>query len=301
MKRKVIRQANQAYTITLPIDWVRKNKIDKNSEVDLAVNEKSLIINSENTDFGGSIKLDVSELSPRNIHEHLTALYARGYDEIEITSDKDISSIITSRLSSTIGFALVSQSKDKYIIRDISPSNYPNLDDIFKRVFQMLILFYDSAFSDIFGEQKETLENLKSRDIEINKFCLYLERAVNKSAYQNPVNSRILFAYSYMLEKISDEIERAWRTNIRYKPKKSKEVKELVSLSKQCLEKAFDLYYQFNPKIVDGIYSLREKVREISLKVKDKDPETIRFVRHNVKIAEDLADLNHLALIRKLD
>ena len=44
MKRKVIKQASQAYTITLPIDWVRQNQISNKSEVDVTVSERSLII-----------------------------------------------------------------------------------------------------------------------------------------------------------------------------------------------------------------------------------------------------------------
>ena len=43
MKRRIIRQANQAYTITLPIEWIRKNNLDKASEVNLEIKEKSLL------------------------------------------------------------------------------------------------------------------------------------------------------------------------------------------------------------------------------------------------------------------
>ena len=65
------------------------------------------------------------------------------------------------------------------------------------------------------------------RDREVNKFCLFLQRAINKSSYPDVVNSRALFSYSYMLEKIGDEVERLWRTNIKNKIKKTKEFKEI--------------------------------------------------------------------------
>jgi phosphate uptake regulator len=39
MKRKIIKQASQAYTITLPIEWIRKNNISEKSEVDLVVDQ----------------------------------------------------------------------------------------------------------------------------------------------------------------------------------------------------------------------------------------------------------------------
>jgi len=299
MKRKVIKQANQAFTITLPINWVRKNSINKNSEVDVTIVEKSLIINSDNPISGGSIKVNFTNLHQRNIYRHIVALYAKGIDEIEITSDKDISSLIMKTLNSLIGYALIAHKKDIYTIKEFGSGTYQNLDEIFKRVFQMILLFYDAAIKDIFGEEKETIDNLLARDLEVNKFCFYLQRAINKMSYQDPINGRILFTYSYVLEKISDEIERLWRLNIQHKPKKSKEIKELIELSKEGLSKAFTIYYQFNSSKIDDIYTIREKVREKSL-IRNLDPNTSKFIRHIVKIVEEAADLNHLTLMRKL-
>ncbi len=299
MKRKVIKQADQAFTITLPIDWVRKNNIDKNSEVNVDIIEKSLIINSNNPISGGSIKVDFTGLHQRNIYRHIIALYTKGIDEIEIISDKDISPLIMKTLNSLIGYGLISHKKDSYVIKEFGSSAYQNLDEIFKRVFQMILLFYEAAIKDIFGEEKETIDNLLARDLEVNKFCFYLQRAINKMSYQDPINGRILFTYSYVLEKISDEIERLWRLNIQHKPKKSKEIRELIELSKEGLSKAFNIYYQFNSSKLDDIYVIREKVREKSM-LKRIDPDTSRFIRHIVKIVEEAADLNHLTLMSKL-
>ncbi len=300
MKRKVIKQANQAFTLTLPIDWVRKNKITEDSELEVTVEGKNLIIHSSGEIQGGSVLLELKQTSARSLHNQIAALYAKGYDEIIIAADADCSSTILGSLNSMIGFALVAQQKYTYTIRDISPINYPHLDEIFKRVFQMILLLYDAAIQDIFGKQEETLENLKTRDSEINKFCLYLERAINRMSYQDAINGRILFTYSFELERISDEIERLWRTNIKYHVQKTKEIKALLEDSKEALAASFDLYYQFNPKMMDDIYALREKVRTESVELKKLTPQTWRFIRHAVKIAEDAADLNHLTLMRKL-
>lgn len=300
MKRKVIKQANQAYTITLPINWVRDNKIDKDSEVNLEIKGKSIAISSDNTKEGGHAKLDLSDKNPRSIHIHINALYAKGIDEIEIHSDKDITPILTKSLNFLVGYGLISQKDKKYIIKDISPSHYPNLDDIFKRIFQMIILFYDSAIQDIFGGEKETLESLSNRDREVNKFCLYLQRAINKSSYSDDILGRTLYTYSFCLEKISDEIQRLWRTNIKYKIKKTPEIKKQVLDSKEALEMAFDLYFNIGNKKIEDLYNLRDKLRENAMKIKTNDPNTQRFIRHLVKIAEDATDLNHLALMKQL-
>ncbi|VVB78400.1 Uncharacterised protein [uncultured archaeon] len=300
MKRKVIKQASQAYTITLPIEWVRQNNISKDSELDINISEKSLII----TNFGQiehkRIKLNVEGLNDRNISRIIKALYANGVDEIELESNENISSSIIKHLHDVIGYALVSQKDNKFIIKDLGSANYSDLDEIFKRVFQMILSFYESAIEDIFGKEKETLDTLIARDLEINKFSLYLQRAINKMSYHDPIKGRILFTYSFEIEKIGDEIQRLWRTNIKYKVKKSKELKKLTEQSKEGLEKAFEFYYQFNTKKSEEITLLRDKVRESSMNL-SADKFTTRFIRHIVKIIEEAADLSHLTLMIKLE
>src|SRR3990167_7040559 len=99
MRRKIIKQAGQAYTITLPIDWVRKHKLDAGSEIDLAVLEKSLVISTTSAVLGEKVTLDVKNWQGRIIRNYIIALYAKGVDEITINSDKDISSEITKALN----------------------------------------------------------------------------------------------------------------------------------------------------------------------------------------------------------
>jgi len=301
MKRKVIKQANQAYTITLPIEWVRQNKINEKTELEVTPEEKSLIIRSTTGKVeGGKIKIDVDELSTRSAHIMVGALFAKGVDEIEVNCNKNISEKLMSACANTLGYAIVSQEKNKWIIRDIGSADSQDIDEIFKRIFQMILAFYDSAINDIFGEEKETEENLGLRDREIDKFCLYLQRAVNKMSYQNAIDGRTLFTYSFELEKLSDEIERLWRTNIKYKVKKTKPLRELADLVKTGLEEAFDAYFMFSLSRVGECTKIREKVREDSLKYYKANPETMRFIRHLVKIIEEANDLTPLNIMRRL-
>jgi len=301
MKRKVIKQASQAYTITLPIEWVRQNKIDENTELEVTLDEKSLIISSTTGKVeGGKMSLDVSEMNTRNIYIIVSSLFAKGIDEIEIICNKDISDKLMSACANTLGYAVVSQDKNKWIIRDVGNADYKNIDEIFKRIFQMILSFYDSAIMDIFGEENETEDNLKLRDREVNKFCLYLQRAVNKMSYPNAIDGRALFTYSFELEKLGDEIERLWRTNIKYDVKKTKQLKEMAELVKKGLEESFDAYFMFSLDKIGACLKTREQVREESLKHYKANSETMRFIRHLVKIIEEANDLTPLNIMRKL-
>jgi phosphate uptake regulator len=297
MRRKIIKQANKAYTITLPIKWIRKNNLNEKSEIEVIEQEKSLIISSQQEISSEKIKLDVKEMSNREIYTHINSLYAKGVDEIQIIYERDVSQKIMRAINYNIGYALVSQEKNKLTIRDIGGIKNPNIDEIFKRVFQLILAFYRAALDDIFGKQKQTMKNLIYRDLEVNKFCLYLQRAINKMTYPNIIKGRILFTYSFALEKISDEVHRLWRTNINKKIKKTRKLKEVAELSYEGLARSFDLYYQFDNKKIKQISDLRDKTRE---KASELKPDTTKIIKHFIKIVEDASDLNHLNLMINL-
>jgi phosphate uptake regulator len=297
MIRKVIKQANQAYTITLPIEWVRENNIDKNPEIDVVLQDKSLVIKNTKEISVKKEKIILESGERVGLGRRIHALYAKGIDEIEIVSKEDISSKVTEVMAEIIGYALVSQSKNVYIIKDIGGGSYSNLDEIFKRVFQMVLIFYDSAIEDIFGKETETETSLSNRDKEINKFCLFLERAINKMSYSDPIKGRALFTYSFALEKIGDEIHRLWRANLNSKIKKTEKLKELLLLSKEGLDLTFDFYYSKDIAVAEKIYKIKEKVRKNAEALSKQ--ESFDFARHAIKIIEDAADLNHLNLIMK--
>ena len=120
MKRKVIKQANQAYTITLPIDWARKNNLDKNSEVDLNEEGNILIITSKNQIAGIKVELE-GDSDKRTLRNQISALYSRGVDEIVLKSKQEISQSLIEILSSSfLGYALVEKKDNTYVIKDIT-------------------------------------------------------------------------------------------------------------------------------------------------------------------------------------
>lgn len=300
-KRKIIKQANQAYTITLPIEWVRSNKLSEKSELDVNISGKSLVISTDNPTAGAKVILNLEENdSNRTLYQSLNALYARGVDEIEIISSRDISQVLTGASNNLLGFALVARDKNKYIIKEISGGNYSEFEEVFKRVFQMILLFYEDAVKDILGKRTQTDEGLKARDLEVNKFSLYLQRAINKKFYQDSIDGRIIFTYAIALEEIGDEIMRLWRTIMENKIKKTKELEELLDLCRKMLDDSFDSYYQFNITRLKQLYSNRNNIREKILKMKGLDGKTAMILKHILKIAEEAADLSHLNLMLKL-
>ena len=296
MRRKLVKQAGQAVTVTLPIVWIRKNGLDPGDEVDLIDKGKSILIKSGKKTVTGSIDLDIKDFSRRMKYVYINSAYALGVDEIDLDTEEGY----YHDLSQNMGFALVSQKGDKSIIKDLGGVSPENMDEIFKRAFQMLMEFYDKAVDDIFGDSKENMRTLNKIDGEINKFTLFLQRSIMKLSYPSSTTGRIMFAYSFELEKIGDEILRLWRSSIETKIKKDSKIKDIVLLAREALQKSFEVYYQSSPKKIKELFELKDKTRLKFSKLKDIDSNTTMFLMHAVKIIEDSSDLIPLALMKKL-
>ncbi len=169
---------------------------------------------------------------PKNTKYYLiNAAYAVGVDKIKL----EIKRADYPNLDVSMGYAIVDQKERQLVVKDIGGRSSENLDEIFKRSFQMILGFYDSAIEDIFERHVKNYESVRNRDREINKFIIFLQRAIMKKSYADSSEGKIMFTYSYSLEKIGDEVLRLWRTDINSKVIKNKKVKEIVSLSREAL------------------------------------------------------------------
>ncbi|MCA9459468.1 MAG: AbrB/MazE/SpoVT family DNA-binding domain-containing protein, partial [Nanoarchaeota archaeon] len=81
MKRKIIKQSGRAYTITLPINWIRENNIEEGDEIELNENNNQLNIVTENTNTPKtSISLDIPKGKESSIRTLLINTYRSGFD-----------------------------------------------------------------------------------------------------------------------------------------------------------------------------------------------------------------------------
>ncbi len=293
MKRKLIKQAGQAVTITLPIEWVRNIGVKAGDEVDLEMGEKDLIIRSCKQVTSKKTKIDMNGFNKRMKYIYINSAYAKGIDEIKIENCK-----IYPGLNQNVGYAIIDQKENNYTIKEISGALSENLDEVFKRVFQMIIRFYNSAINSVFGKEKEDILTVQKKDQEINKFTLFLQRSIMKRNYSNQEEGKIMFAFSFSLEQIGDDILRFWRTDIDNKIKKNDELKEIINISKESLLKAFEVYYHSSYEKVKELIDLKQLIREKASKTLTKNNSQI--IAHAIKIVEESADLTHLSLMKKL-
>jgi len=293
MKRRLVKQANQAMTVTLPIGWIRENKLKAGDEIDLELCEKNIIIRTENKSSGGKANFDFQGFDRRKSITYINSAYANGIDELEVKTELDIYNII----SQNIGYAIVGEHKCKYTIKDLSGGTTTDLRDIFKRVFQMLITFYESALKDVFYDHKADIQIVSSMDREINKYTFFLQRQIMKHAYDNQSVGRIMFAYSFWLEHLGDLISRLWLVQLTSKFSLNKIDESICALSMKSMHASFQAWYQFNDEIIDDLIAGKAEIRKKIMRSGNSNPAKSMFLNYALKIVEDCADLAHLAIM----
>ncbi len=295
MKRKIIKQAGQAYTVTLPIDWVRAFALDKKQEIDVEQKGNQLILSAKQSAKGETVTIDVANLSKRSIYQTIHALYARGVDEIRVTSHKNVAPLLRDAVLQMISFA-VFEEKNACVLKEMgtSSSEQGQLDDLYKQVWQLVLQYYRTVIDDVCGPLVATKEDIFSRDHEINKFCLHLQRLISKQTYTNQQQGQIYAQYAFLLEILSDDINRIWRFSVEQK-RTVKPLRKLFEESLASLQDAFHISYNLDHDRIDHLRKRRDTVRTLALSF--TQTHQIRIAHYALNIAERSCDLMHLAIM----
>jgi phosphate uptake regulator len=252
MQKRITAQGpkdRKSYTVTLPIEWVKKEKIDKNRSVELNVvgntvtissqveEQERVIVNGE--DYRGSlIKV-------------MQGLYRAGVNEIKVNFEsnstlEECQSITEKYL---IGYEVIEQKKDYLVIKDITRESEEDFKIIFRRIFLILL--------EITGNEDQAQMN--SLDKTLKKLTNYCQRILIKKGHIE--FRKIPFYYLILdrIEKISDEYR--WISRLKMTKKYDALHDELCGL----LRIAYELFYKFEPikynKFSTRTYDIRNSLK----------------------------------------
>ena len=122
MKRKIIKQGNNSFTITLPRQWLNKYSLTASDELEVVEQGNKLTISFEKEiDVEKHVEIDAdrtSDLLKRILH----SVYRTGYDEIRINYRKAgaIKSVLDILNDFMIGFEVLEQGKNHCVLKNIT-------------------------------------------------------------------------------------------------------------------------------------------------------------------------------------
>ena len=128
-KRTLVKSGASSFTIALPINWVRKNKLEKGSEVSLEENEVGdILIHAELESFFKKQEYYTIKVTPENLdllYWELLRAYLKNYSTINLEGDNIsiIANPILQRLNNFIGLDIIEQTKNVIVLKNFSLSD----------------------------------------------------------------------------------------------------------------------------------------------------------------------------------
>ena len=205
MRRKIVKQGLGGCTVSLPIKWIRENKLSPRDEVELKHQGKNLLISGKGTSHKKQKEIYIKEADNLPIiRSIISSAYKAGYDELFIHSQhlpsfKNINEII----NTFTGLEVLSQTKDTLRIKSFLQEDENQIENMIIKMFQTINAMIKNIIEDW---DKIDLENIKAlTEISIRRTRDYCLRIIHLNNYDNDK------AYDYCvlithLEKIASQL-----------------------------------------------------------------------------------------------
>lgn len=324
MKRRIIKQGHNAYTITLPTSWVKNLNLKPKEEIDVIENGNQLIINAKKNSNRNSVSFDLKDLPIPILWKYISTIYREGYDEIIIgfkdpykkyenayryssaysedsripSEQKNVFSTLQDITNRFIGIEIIDFKDDQCVIREMEEPSDRQFDNAVKRIFFTIDQFFQDLINSFEKNDFRVLEETHMADTNLDRFHDFCCRVLNKTGSRSPHKSQLTFTTLYILEMLADEFK-----NISGYILSKERVVNKRELLKFCktIYKQFALYnklfYNFDHQIVKEIYNtsfdLFKNSPQIYSKRKNGELEVFYHLR---KISEYIYSLTELRL-----
>jgi len=247
MKRKVVQHGPSTLIISLPSNWIKKNEINKGDELEVKEEGKTLVVSKEFILEDNSITKDVSNFDPLLVNSFLVRAYQKGYDKINlIHNNLEVLKKIQTKTLELIGYEIIEQNNKSCLIQSISSHIELDFDNSLRKAFIITKQMLEIAIKAYKEKDNSTLEGLQIMDLEVNRFCNFCLRQINKEQYigtEQAQQSHTLYYLIEILEELGDVFKRM-ANYLAVSKKKNQDIINLMQLLFEQYEAAYSYFYK---------------------------------------------------------
>jgi len=275
VKRKVIQIAGSTQLVSLPREWCKHNNLKKGQEVDVLETHNKILISTEANPVKRDIEVDVSELTPRLADRLLARAYQQGYDELTIKFDKiEVGIALQTKVRELLGFDVFEQDENKIVIRSISSKLDVDFDAALRKAFLIVMDISQTCLVAFKKGDTNTLKNLHYRDLELNKFCYFCLRAINKGQY-DAYDKYILYYIIETLEDVGDAYKELMDSLVKISSKPK--MINIFEKTNEVLRLSYQFFYKPDKISVVNAYDKLLVTRKlVEQSIKNSSPEEIK-------------------------
>jgi phosphate uptake regulator len=172
--------------VSLPIEWVEANKLEKSDEVEIETGINSVSI----TPAGGSkppkeVTIGYPVSKEENISADVTGAYLLGYDIIKIKGKSPISvedrERIRGLMRRLVGMEIVDEDASNVNVQFLLDATTLSPDKILKRMSSIALGLFRDTINSLTSEDKTVLQTIPSRDDEIDRQYFLLVRLIRSA------------------------------------------------------------------------------------------------------------------------
>lgn len=271
--RNIVKAGEASFTVSLPKNWIEKNKLKKGDKIYLLEkNDQEILItpfidNQPQTEEKKEIVISVDGKELDTVQREITSAYLNNYSTIKISGNTLPSKTksIREALHDFVALEISEQTSNTIIAKDLLNLKEISVDKTVRRM-DMIIR---TMLNDALKPETELKETIHFRDYDVNRMYFLLVRLMknaisNKKAAQefNLENEQILI-YWYLtinLENLADYIK---TLTLKKMTKKENELveKTLKNIS-TTYEEIMNSFYKKDKKLADEVARKRKSMLE---------------------------------------
>ena len=102
MRRKLIKQGNDALTITIPAKWLKNKSLKSGDEVEINEQEQDLLISGTGEAELKTKQIFLETVSANHLRSLISSAYKAGYDQINIKSKEQLKLSLINEIINTL-------------------------------------------------------------------------------------------------------------------------------------------------------------------------------------------------------
>ena len=174
MKRKITKQKT-AYTVTLPVNWIRENNLKGSDEIEVTEEGNDILISSSLKQKRTEKEVSFTDEKDHYIRIIIENEYLKGTHKLKVKyNSKKIFGIIEEVVDNLIGFEIIETSEEGCSISETAMATEKEFDSLLKRLLQSIDYageFIQESFANNNFKDEKTIKKIIDNTRRFSLFC----------------------------------------------------------------------------------------------------------------------------------
>ena len=181
-----LQKIGSSILVSLPIEWVKANRLEKSDEVELETSTNSISITpTGNSKPPKEVVIEYPVSKQENISADVTGAYLLGYDIIKIKGRSVISiedrERIRGLMRRLVGMEIVDEDASNVNVQFLLDATTLSPDKILKRMSSIALGMFRDTINSLTADDRSVLQTIPSRDDEIDRQYFLLVRLIRSA------------------------------------------------------------------------------------------------------------------------